>query len=68
MSPGDEKLVGDDRHDCRCVCGSLIARLVSNGVELKCRRCKRTMVVPLAARAGRLPEAPRPSRPGDRFQ
>jgi len=33
--------------DCRCVCGSLIARLVPEGVELKCRRCKRTLVVPL---------------------
>ena len=39
-----------DRHDpseCRCLCGSLIARRVPDGVELKCRRCKRTMVLPL---------------------
>ncbi len=34
--------------DCRCHCGSLLARLVPGGVELKCRRCKRTVVVPLA--------------------
>jgi hypothetical protein len=33
--------------DCRCPCGSLLARLVAEGVELKCRRCKRTLVVPL---------------------
>jgi hypothetical protein len=33
--------------DCRCSCGSLVARLVPEGVELKCRRCKRTLVVPL---------------------
>ena len=33
--------------DCRCVCGSLVARLVEGGVELKCRRCKRTVVVSL---------------------
>jgi hypothetical protein len=33
--------------DIRCACGSLIARRVPNGVELKCRRCKRTFVVPL---------------------
>jgi phage FluMu protein Com len=33
--------------ECRCECGSLIARLVEGGVELKCRRCKRTLVVPL---------------------
>ena len=33
--------------DCRCVCGCLVARRVPEGVELKCRRCKRTLVVPL---------------------
>jgi len=32
----------------RCDCGSLLARLVDAGVELKCRRCKRLVVVPLA--------------------
>jgi hypothetical protein len=35
--------------DCRCVCGSLVARLVTGGVELKCRRCKRTLLVPISA-------------------
>ena len=34
--------------ECRCACGSLLARLVPGGVEVKCRRCKRTLVVPLA--------------------
>ncbi|WP_244227456.1 hypothetical protein [Corallococcus aberystwythensis] len=29
------------------MCGSLLARLVPGGVELKCRRCHRTQVVPL---------------------
>lgn len=33
----------------RCSCGSLLARLVAEGIELKCRRCKRTLIVPLAA-------------------
>ncbi len=32
--------------DVRCACGSLIARLTPEGVELKCRRCKRVVVVP----------------------
>ena len=32
--------------DCRCLCGSLIARRVDRGVELKCRRCKRVLLVP----------------------
>jgi len=31
----------------RCLCGSMLARLVPGGVELKCRRCKRQIVVPL---------------------
>jgi hypothetical protein len=34
--------------DLRCDCGSLLARRVAGGVELKCRRCKRTVVLPLA--------------------
>ncbi len=34
--------------DMRCGCGNLLARLVPGGVELKCRRCKRTVVLPLA--------------------
>lgn len=33
--------------DCRCLCGSLLARVTERGVELKCRRCKRTLLVPL---------------------
>lgn len=33
----------------RCLCGSLLARLVPEGVELKCRRCKRHVIVPLEA-------------------
>lgn len=29
----------------RCVCGGLLARRLPNGVELKCRRCKRVVMV-----------------------
>jgi hypothetical protein len=36
-----------DPVECRCLCGSLIARRVEGGVELKCRRCKRQIVLPL---------------------
>jgi hypothetical protein len=35
--------------DLRCGCGSLLAKLVSGAVELKCRRCKQTWRVPLQA-------------------
>jgi hypothetical protein len=45
--------------DCRCLCGCLVARIVASGVELKCRRCKRTMLVPLQEHARPL-EAPAP--------
>jgi len=31
--------------ESRCVCGSLLARLTPHGVELKCRRCKRIVLV-----------------------
>lgn len=33
-------------HESRCQCGSLLARLRQEGVELKCRRCKRVVVIP----------------------
>ena len=36
-----------DGEELRCLCGSLVARLVPGGVELRCRRCKRLVVVPL---------------------
>lgn len=45
-----ERSRGDRRQDpseCRCLCGSLVARRVPEGVELKCRRCKRNVVLPL---------------------
>jgi len=31
----------------RCECGSMLTRLVPDGVELKCRKCKRQIVLPL---------------------
>lgn len=34
--------------DIRCECGNLIAKLINEGVELFCRRCKRTFVLPVA--------------------
>jgi hypothetical protein len=37
----------DDSGALRCLCGSLMARRVAGGIELKCRRCKRTMVMAL---------------------
>jgi len=31
--------------ELRCDCGSLMARVTMRGIELKCRRCKRLVVV-----------------------
>ena len=33
---------------CRCTCGSMLARYVEGRIELKCRRCKRTLIVPVS--------------------
>ena len=38
--------------DVRCHCGSLMARVTAQGIELKCRRCKRVITVPVAASQG----------------
>jgi hypothetical protein len=35
--------------ELRCACGSLMARVTAAGVELKCRRCKRVVLLPLGA-------------------
>ena len=37
-------------NEMRCRCGSLLARLCGSALELKCRRCKRIVVVKLRGR------------------
>ena len=32
--------------DLRCLCGGLMARWTNGTLELKCRRCKRTVAIP----------------------
>jgi phage FluMu protein Com len=32
--------------DYRCQCGSLMAKITPQGVEVKCRRCKRIQIIP----------------------
>lgn len=41
-----------EEESLRCLCGSLLARLTPLGVELKCKRCKRFVVIPLAEDRG----------------
>jgi hypothetical protein len=35
-----------EKNGVRCSCGALLARWVATGLELKCRRCKRTTLIP----------------------
>lgn len=35
----------DDR-EARCACGHLMAKLKAQGLELKCKRCKRIILIP----------------------
>jgi hypothetical protein len=46
----DKHSVAKEDVPLRCCCGSLLARLVPEGVELKCRRCKRQVILPLEKR------------------
>ena len=43
--------LGHMGQELRCACGSLMGRLVSGGLELKCRRCKRALIVPVATQS-----------------
>jgi phage FluMu protein Com len=39
-----------ERHpsgECRCLCGQLLARWIPGGIELKCKRCRRIVTLPL---------------------
>ncbi|MBI5488176.1 MAG: hypothetical protein HY905_12660 [Deltaproteobacteria bacterium] len=47
-APPGTRPAGPD--DLRCRCGSLMARLAGGSLELKCRRCKRIVVVKLHGR------------------
>lgn len=38
--------VSEEREELRCVCGSLLARATDEGIELRCRRCKRVVIIP----------------------
>ena len=43
-SSGSQRMVpkGDQ---CRCTCGSMLARMVRDGLELKCRKCKSLILI-----------------------
>ena len=37
-----------DKSEARCECGQLIAKLRETGLELKCKRCKRIILLPFS--------------------
>ena len=41
----DRPQARDSHAQCRCQCGNLLAKIVTSGIELKCRRCKRVEVI-----------------------
>jgi hypothetical protein len=40
------------RDETRCECGQLMAKVRVQGLELKCKRCKRIVVIPFTAIEG----------------
>jgi len=40
------------RSETRCECGQLIAKVVGGRLELKCKRCKRIVIIPFSSIAG----------------
>jgi len=34
--------------ETRCECGQLIAKMRDTGIELKCKRCKRIVLIPFS--------------------
>jgi len=63
----DETMSEDCQNtDRRCVCGKLLLKRTPAGFELKCSRCKRTVVLPfkddVPNASGSSPQTPRPQR------
>ena len=38
--------------ETRCECGQLIAKVQTDGIQLKCKRCKRIVMIPFASIEG----------------
>jgi len=49
---------GARAREIRCECGSLMARVTRDGVELKCRRCKRAVLLPFSLEERRRVKVP----------
>ncbi len=38
--------------ETRCECGQLMAKVCGRGLELKCKRCKRIVIIPFSSIEG----------------
>ena len=45
-------LEGYQTLETRCECGQLMAKLCAQGLELKCKRCKRIVMIPFSSIEG----------------
>jgi len=45
ISPGNQLALPEQ---CRCECGNLLAKMAPEGIEVKCRRCKRIVLLRFA--------------------
>jgi len=53
MAPENHIITSTCRADeVRCHCGQLVARIVREGLELKCKRCRRLFVIPFPSIGG----------------
>ena len=43
---------GAPSSETRCECGQLMAKVVGGGLELKCKRCKRIVIIPFSSIEG----------------
>jgi phage FluMu protein Com len=48
MSSKTDTVSMAEHAEARCECGQLMAKVREDGLELKCKRCKRIVLIPFA--------------------
>ncbi len=46
--PKRGRMNATDHDQVRCLCGRLLARWVPDGIQVKCKRCRRIVTIPFA--------------------
>jgi hypothetical protein len=61
-------IIGEERfaldRATRCECGQLIAKVQMDGIQLKCKRCKRIVTIPFTSIEGWALPSPSTKAPG----